>query len=649
MRALLYATALAALATATQAAETGAPAPDAATALSELIITASRSPRPSDQVTQSVTVIDAEAIRQSQVVLVADLLATTPGLSVSRNGGPGGVTSLRIRGAEADHTVVLVDGIRLNDPSQPAGGYNFANLVAGDVERIEVLRGPQSTLWGSQAIGGVVNILTADARGPLDGNASAEAGSMATRTLRAGLGGHQGTVSWRIAASHHETDGVSAFRGGAETDGYKNDGASGRLRADLTSNLSLDLRAIYSRGRTGFDGFPAPAFSFADTSEYGTTTDRLAYAGLNLALLDGAWKNRLGVTEAATDTRLYNPARTAVPLTFDGRGRTRRVEYQGSYAISPDWTATFGLDSERASMNTRSPSPFAPNPVPSRAKVTLNGLYGQIEGQPVAGLTVTAGLRRDDHEVFADHTLGQVSAVWSLNAGRTLVRAGFGQGFKAPTLYQLYSTYGNLGLAPETAEGLEFGLEQTLADNRLTLTAAAFSRQTENQIDFVSCSFVSSDPLCRVKGVGRFGYYDNIARARAQGIELSAEARLAPLTLEANYTLTDTQNDSAASPNRGKDLPRRARHQANISASYGFENGASVAASLRYSGKAWDNAANSAALKAYSLVDLRAALPLDEHFEVYGRVENLFDRAWETTRGYGAPGRAAYLGLRAKF
>ena len=221
MRALLYATALAALATATQAtevraAEIQAPIPDAATPLSELIITASRSPRPADHVTQSVTVIDAEAIRQSQVVLVADLLATTPGLSVSRNGGPGGVTSLRIRGAEADHTVVLVDGIRLNDPSQPAGGYNFANLVAGDVSRIEVLRGPQSTLWGSQAIGGVVNIVTTQARSPLEGNASLEAGSMASRTARAALGGKQAGVSWRLAASRHETDGVSAFRGGRE-------------------------------------------------------------------------------------------------------------------------------------------------------------------------------------------------------------------------------------------------------------------------------------------------------------------------------------------------------------------------------------------------------------------------------------------------
>lgn len=649
MRALLYATALAALATAAQAAETGAPIPDAATPLSELIITASRSPRPADQVTQSVTVINAEAIRQSQVVLVADLLATTPGLSVSRNGGPGGVTSLRIRGAEADHTVVLVDGIRLNDPSQPAGGYNFANLVAGDVARIEVLRGPQSTLWGSQAIGGVVNIVTAQATSPLEANASLEAGSMQTRTARAALGGKQGGVSWRLAASRHETDGVSAFRGGRETDGYTNDGASGRLSADLTANLSFDLRAVYSRGRAGFDGFPAPAFSFADTAEFGTTSDRLGYAGLNLALLEGILRNRLAVTETATDTRLYNPARTSLPMTFDGRGRTRRLEYQGSLALGPDWTATFGVDRERASMNTRSPSPFVPNPPASRARVTLTGLYGQIEGQALEGLTVTAGLRRDDHQVFGDHTLGQASAVWSLHDGKTLVRAGFGQGFKAPTLYQLYSTYGNLGLSPESAEGWELGLEQKLMDDRLTLTASAFRRDTENQIDFVSCSFVSADPLCRVNGVGRFGYYANIARTRAQGIELAAVARLQALTLDANYTLTDTRNESAASPNRGRDLPRRARHQANLSASYGFETGASLSASLRYSGKAWDNAANSVVLKAYSLVDLRAAMPVGEHFEVYGRVENLFDREWETTRGYGAPGRAAYLGLRAKF
>jgi len=266
----------------------------------------------------------------------------------------------------------------------------------------------------------------------------------------------------------------------------------------------------------------------------------------------------------------------------------------------------------------------------------------------VAGLTLTAGLRRDSHDTFGDKTLGQLAAAWSLNDGNTILRASFGQGFKAPTLYQLYSEYGNTALAPEEADGWDAGIEQRLLD-RFMVRATYFDRDTTNQIDFVSCTATTTNPLCFVNGVRRSGVYDNTARTKAHGVELEGSADLGPLQVLANYTWTDTENDSAGNVNRGKQLTRRPEHQANIQATYSWANEASLGAAIRYVGASFDNAGNTYVLQSYTLLDLRASYPVNDTFEVYGRVENAFDDEYETTRNYGSPGRGIYVGVRAKF
>jgi vitamin B12 transporter len=224
---------------------------------------------------------------------VADLLIRTPGVSLSRNGGIGSSTSVRIRGAETDQTVAVIDGVKLNDPSGVGGGFNFGNLLVGDVARIEVLRGAQSTLWGSQAIGGVVNIVSAQPTRPFQAGLNAEAGSRGTRYLRGGVGGATERATWRLAASHYHSDGFSTFARGTEDDGYENFGLSGRANIRIFEGVSADLRAVYSRGDVDFDGFPAPTFAFGDTRETGTTRDLVTYAGLNFDLFDGRLSNRV--------------------------------------------------------------------------------------------------------------------------------------------------------------------------------------------------------------------------------------------------------------------------------------------------------------------------------------------------------------------
>lgn len=633
--------------------ERPAPEPDAAGAeaaagLSELVVTATRSPQAADRIGQSVTVLDAEAIAASQAVIASDLLGRTPGVSVTRNGGVGGATQLRIRGAETDQTVVVVDGVKLNDPSSTGGGYNFANLVIGDVARIEVLRGAQSTLWGSQAIGGVVNLVTAEPSTPFEGSVAVEGGSDGTAYARAAAGGAGERLVWRLAASRYVTDGgASSYARGDEDDGYRNTQVSGRGRVILGPAASLDLRALYSSGRNDFDGFPAPAYVFADTAEHGETKDLVAYAGFNAALFDGALKNRLAYGYTRTDRDNFNPDQANTDHTFDARGENRRLEYQGVLAFGRTWSATFGAEREEAKMRTASPSAFDPDPTPARSEAVIEGVYAQAHGELKPGLTLTAGLRRDEHDTFGGKTVGQLALAWSLNEGATVLRASFGQGFKAPTLYQLYSPYGNRSLEAEEADSWDAGIEQRLADGRLRVSAIWFQRRTTNQIDYFSCTG-GADPLCVVDGVARFGYYANVAAADTKGVELFGQADLGRLTIDANYTWTDAENRSPGS-NVGRNLTRRPKHQADIAWTYTWTAGPSATAQVRYVGESFDNASNSNRISGYTLLDLRGAWPVGERVELYGRIENLLDEEYETIRNYGALGRGVYAGVRARF
>jgi vitamin B12 transporter len=645
---LLTSAALAALSFTSSALAQSA-APTNAAWVGEIVVTANRSPERLERVGQAVTVIDQADILRSQAVTVSDVLTRTPGVAMSRNGGYGGVTAIRIRGAEADQTMVVVDGVRLNDPASPGGGYNFASLLIGDADRIEVLRGSQSTLWGSQAIGGVVNVIYAEPKAPVEGKAQAEFGAHGTKDVRAGVGGLEKGVAWRLSAAHYDTDGISAYRFGSEKDGFRNTTLAGRVKAGVGGPVRLDLRGFYSRSRNESDGFPAPAFTFADTEESARTRDYLGYAGVEFDLLDGALTNRLGYSYTRTRRRQINPAQAVTTTTFESRASNRRWEYQGVWTFSPAWTATFGAESEDSSMRSASPSSFAPNPVPARAEAGVDSGYVQVRGEVVKGVAITAGLRHDDHEAYGGHTLGQADIAWTLNDGSTVLRASFGQGFKAPTLYQLYGPFGNLTLEPEEADGWDVGVEQRLADGRLRLRASWFSRKTTNQIDFASCTATSPAALCAPGGVRRFGYYDNIARARSQGLELEAEGVFGPLTLEGNYTYLDAKNRSAGSASYGRRLARRPEHSANLEATYAFENKATVGVAFHYVGKSYDDTANAFALKSYTKLDLRAAWPVTEAIEVYGRIENAWDDDYETVRNYGSPGRGAYVGVRGRF
>ena len=644
-------------------AQPQAPSPDvagatAATTVEQVVVTANRAATPVDEVGQQVTVLTLPQIRLDQETGIADILARTPGVVVTRNGGPGQTTALNIRGAESAQTVVLIDGVKVNDPSNVSAGYDFANLITGDVSRIEVLRGPQSTLYGSEAIGGVVNVITNDATRPLQGDAQAEGGSYGTAYVRGGIGGKDGAATFRLGAYYNSTDSVSAFDrafGGREADGFHTAGASGRFTYDLTPEVQFDERAYYTFSRTEFDGFDTPVVPslgyspFGDDAEFGRVQQVVDYTGLNVSTLGGRLKNRIAYEYNELDRRTEDPSSGMNKATFNGLGRVQTFDYEGTFAIAPHYTLVFGAQDERSQFSTDSPA-FDPVPLPppTKANVSIASGYGQITGQVLPNLTLTGGVRDDAHSTFGDHVTGQASAAWVARPG-TILRASFGQGFKAPTLYQLYSPSGALSLRPEEANGWDAGVEQHLFADRVTLSATYFGRKTTNLIDFVFCAS-ADQPGCTPARLINGGFYDNVAKTEAEGVELQADWKaIDALEFTANYTFDDDEDRSQGSPTRGDQLARRPKNTANLSASYLWPVKLRTIAAVRYAGQSFDDNADSILLKSYTLLDIRASYPLRENLELYARVENLTDKHYETAYQYGTLGRAGYAGVRVSF
>lgn len=612
---------------------------------SSIVVSALRGPMEQDRVSATVTVLDDAAIRDQQPIALTDLLLRTPGISLTRNGGFGTATSLRIRGADSSHTVVVIDGVRISDPSATGGGYSFANLLVDDIERVEILRGPQSILWGSDAIGGVVNVQTRRPQERREGSFAVEAGSHDTVHAQAGIGGTGPLIDWRIAGSTFTTQGISARSNGTEPDGYRRNSASGTATIKVAPNLSVDLRGYWADARNDFDG------ASGDSPAYGLTTEWTGYAGVNLTLLDGRFTNRLAVLQTETDRENYDPARSVRPLTFDAQGRVRRFEYQGSLVLSDTVQAVFGVEREEQRMWSASPSNSTEAYALVPQSAHTDSVYGELRVTPLAGLTLNGGLRHDEQSRFGGNTVLSAGTVYTPNGGKTVLRASYDEGFKAPSLYQLFSFYGSVDLQPEKASGWSVGAEQALGE-AVHVSATGFRRDTDNLIDFAFCPTSGVLPAeCYVSGTTttRFGYYANIRKSRAKGVELTARARLDVLFAAANYSWISAKDRSPRSADFGRQLARVPRHLANLEGGLDLPQGLRASIVARYSGKTFDRAGSAGILSDYWLIDLRAQWRVTEALTLYGRIENLADKAYETAGGYGALGRTVHVGIRGQF
>ncbi len=590
----------------------------------EIVVTASGIEQPRDEVGQAITIIDAATIEKRQSVDVVDLLATVPGVRFSRTGSTGSVTGISLRGAETTQTLVLIDGVKVNDPSGIGDAYDFGHLLTGNISRIEVLRGSNSVVHGSQAIGGVVSLTTATPADGFAAGASAEYGYSDTLNAKADVSGTAGAISGGIGGAYFRTDGISSAAVGTEKDGYKNFAGNARLKIAFSDALSLDLRGYYINSDLDYDSFfGAPA----DSPDVAKLDQYVGYAGLNLGLFDGRFTSRAAVTWLRNDRDYYFVRGTTPDYGYSGTNL--RFEYQGVVTPVDQAKLIFGYEHERPDYDF-----FGFGSTDSQ-RANIDSVYALGIVQPFAGLSVTGGIRHDDHSQFGGATTLGANANYSPNDGATSFRLSYGEGFKAPSLYQLYDSFsGNSALRPERSKGYDFGIDQSLADGRALISLTAFLRNTTNQINYDNATFT----------------YGNIDRTRAKGVEATLALRpVDALNVTASYSYIDARDRSGRPAFDGNRLPRRAEHAVSLSADYDWSFGLSTGATLTMVGDSFDDAANAVRLDGYALAGIRASLPVGRNFEVYGRVDNLFNADYATASGYGVYGRAAYGGVRVSF
>ena len=611
--------------------------------LETVVVSATKTEQRRDLTGTSISVISAGDLATEHIDIVTDALRETPGLTVVRNGGPSQFASIGLRGAAAGQTLVLIDGVRINDPSATNTEALVGDLLVNNIDRIEILRGPQSTLYGSDAIGGVVNILTRrGGAAPFSGIATAEGGDFGSFRLNASGFGAAAGIEYGGGINFTTTEGIAAADtrpANVNPDPSRNLGATANLRVPVTAEVSVDARVWYVDARTVFDGFPPPNFTLQYTGEYAKQSTLAVYGGINIALLDGRLRNRFAVTALGSDRRYFNPALTFAE-EFYAKGGSADFEYQGVFDITATDQLTVGAESLRTDLHTASPSPFDPNPAPVAGHSRINSYYGQYQTTVLQQLTLTAGFRHDDDAEFGGHNSLKGAIAWEMFGGGTVLRANYGDGFRAPSLYQLFSPFSNptRKLAPETARGWEVGVSQKLLAGRGVISAVWFQRDTREQIDFFSCFGVTS-MACTQRP---FGYYANILKSRAEGVEIEGGVEIFE-TLHIYGNLTDM---SAVDLTTREDLARRPRLMANARIVWTPDEAWSVGASVSYSGKRFDDPMETVRLAPFAVVNLFASYAISERLQVYGRAENLFDEHYETAAGYRSLPRTITAGLR---
>ncbi|MGD9865786.1 MAG: TonB-dependent receptor plug domain-containing protein [Pseudodonghicola sp.] len=585
--------------------------------LDEITISASKSgtATPLARTGATVEVITQKDLAQAGETTVADYLARQPGVSVSANGGMGAATTLRIRGLGGQYVKVLVNGIDVTDPSSTQTQFDWGDMTTDNIERIEILKGSSSSIYGSRAVGGVVNITTV-ARPEEPGSRttlSVEGGSNSTWRGAASYGysGTRGGLA--IGIDRVITDGFSANSGGTEDDGYQ--GTRLTFSADVmaTETLKLGLSAYTLDARGNFDEFGGDGAPPYD--DYTTTETRAlrAYGQLDL----GAWQHQFSASYYSND-RLSSS--NGVDTLFDSE--RRRVDYTGSYSVSDMLSLTFGGDWEQQSYDSGVET----------GETEITGLFGELQYAPTTALDLSASLRFDDHSTFGNHVTGRLAAAYRLTDA-TILRAVAATGFRAPSLYELNSTlYGNPALDPEESTSFELGIEHSFAPGSF-VKATAFHTEIDNLIQFVT---LTPWPAFT-------GQYQQVAgTSTSQGIELSGQwAMNDQFSLYGNYTYTDAE-DATGAP-----LLRVPTHDVNLGLDADLANGWSGNLNVRH--VADRPAEFGTPMGDYTVVSTGVSYAFTDNAEGYLRVENLFDEQYQTAAGFNTQGRAVYVGLRASF
>jgi vitamin B12 transporter len=603
MRSLLFATvALAAVLPVSARAQQTQP-------VSELVVTATRLPSAIDLITGA-RVIGRAELEARQTPFLEDVLATIPGVTITQQGAFGGLASIRIRGAGPDKTLVLVDGVPVGDPADPNGAFDPSSLQTADVERIEVLSGPQGALWGSEAVGGVISITTR----AIDGvRAEAEGGSLGTARGFLGAGVSRDAFSVSGSVAGFSTDGISKAASGTERDPFRTltGDLAGRVRVASWLELDAKLHSTYSD--VHIDGFPFPDFILADTPDKNLTH---AWSGYVRATA----QDPFGFTErlSFSDYDLHREDISDFPGKFGADRQVFRATVEKGAA-----TDAFGFIAGAERNQTRADLNGDPT-----TDLSDTSLFGVVRDRVLEPLTLTGALRYDDPSRYAARVTGRVSAAWAVGAG-VVITGSAGSGYKIPTISEAVCDFcftAPVPLRPERAEGYDVRLGWTSADGRVTAALTGYQMNIRDQIAYVD------------------GRYVNIARTRSTGLEAEADVLLVK-GLSLKLGLADERAVDADTGARLIRIPR-----VSGSASLFWDDGPWTAAlSVRTESSELDTDVDGFSIvtrPGFTVADLSGAYRLTGRITLTARVQNLADKRYQQSFGYGEPGRTAFVGLK---
>jgi len=601
---------------------------ESVTTMEEVVVTASRLEEPLKYAPDSVTIVTSEEIKKKGKQTVIDVLRDVPGISISQNGSFGGSASIYLRGTQNAHTLIMIDGVRVGDPMAIDGKMSISDLSTDNIERIEIVRGAQSVLYGSDAIGGVINIITKKGKGKPKFYLSSEGGSFQTFRERAGVSGSNDKISYAASILRLDTQGVSKADedlGNNEEDYYHDTNISARVDGRLSDTVGMGFSVRHSESSMDIDGNDPVTYIFGDADEVQDTDITTISTNFDQDILDW-WQHviKFGITE--TKREYTNDG------AFNGtyKGTMKLASWQHNFFIREIDTVTAGFDYQEESGDVQNPWGNI-----SEKKVETKSFFIQNKLTPFKGLSFTLGARHDDHQTFGNENTYKGALAYFYEKTGTKVRTSYGTGFHAPSLYQLYDpTYGDPTLKPEESKGYDAGIDQELFGKKALLSVTYFQTKIDNMIGF---------------NMSTYKYY-NVGKVKTRGWETALSVNpLAWLGFNAHYTYTEATNEDESDANKDKDLIYRPKHTGGASVNIKPLEKLNVNLNAQYVGKRYRTGDNSEEMPAYTLLNLAASYDVNDWFKIFGRVENLTDKNYQSIYKYGEPGIGFYGGVKVTF
>ncbi|MCG2721223.1 MAG: TonB-dependent receptor [Thermodesulfovibrionales bacterium] len=581
--------------------------------LEEIVVSAARLQESIEETTSDVIVIRDDEIKKMNVQFIPDVLRKVPELNLVQNGGPGTAAAVLLRGGSSAHTLIMIDGIKVNNTA--TGSFDFSGIKVDDIERIEIVKGPQSTIYGSEAMAGVINIITKKGQDKPGIDLSFDAGSYGTYNPALTVSGAIKAVDYRLSTSYFSTDGISAAKNGEERDGYRNASISGKFGIRPSEKLEVEITGKYSYDRTELDGFDFFASEAVDDLNFVQRGNHTMLSGKAKLCLSSTWEHIITLSHVGEVLTFRDPDtdfnNADIVTAIDS------IDWQHNFYISDNYILTTGAEYRKESGENKGNFDKS---LDNKALYLNNKLKLLQET-----LVVNAGLRYDDHETFGNKTTYRFGALYNIKHISLILKGSYGTGFRAPALNELFFPfYGSKNLKSEETTSWEIGLEKGIVKDRVSVSLTYFSQNFENLID--------TDPLTFTAA--------NIAKAEVKGFEAGAILKMsANLNIKAGYTYLDTKDKTT-----GQRLSLRPKDKLSVSAEFSAKD-ISVVADYIFVGQRYDSSVKRD-LSSYSLLNLSSNFVINKWLTIFARINNLFDADYEEAGGYGTPGFSAYGGMR---